>query len=140
MCKTILPVADSPMSPPPIRGGCLKTPLIRPTKTKFRASYQIQNTTPYQSSEGRYTVCMVCGRSVDFIKREKVDWYKRQSTPANEPEYFTRLRREAYENGLNASSFLFLAPAVSQAAACDGTTMTTSAEGQRIMPGTLPTF
>ena len=29
---------------------------------------------------------------------------------------------------------------VSQAAACDGTTITTTAEGQEITPGTLPTF
>ena len=29
---------------------------------------------------------------------------------------------------------------LSQAAACDGTTMTTSADGQNIIPGTLPTY
>ena len=36
----------------------------------------------------------------------------------------------------NEEKFLEL----SQAAACDGTTITTSANGQAIMPGTLPTF
>ena len=61
----------------------------------------------------------------------------RQSTPNNEPEYVTRLRRETYENWLNAGSFLFLAPVVSQAAACDGTTITTTAEVQEIAHGTL---
>ena len=61
-----------------------------------------------------------------------------RSTPQNEPEHITRLRRTAYENWLNAGSFLFITPAVSQAAACDGTTVTTSATGQEFVPGTLP--
>ena len=60
-----------------------------------------------------------------------------RSTPQNEPEYITRLRREAYENGLNAGCFLFITPAVSQAAACDGTKVTTSATGQEFVHGTL---
>ena len=54
--------------------------------------------------------------------------------------YITKIRREAYENGLNAGAFLFITPAVSQAAACDGTLITTSAENQEMVPGTLPTF
>ena len=64
----------------------------------------------------------------------------RRSTPQSEPEHVKRLRREAYENGLNAGCFLFITPPVSQAAACDGTTLTTSAEGQEFVPGTLPTY
>ena len=83
---------------------------------------------------------MVCGRPADAIKKEKVYWYVSRSKPRGKPEYITRIRREAYENGLNAGSFHFITPAVSHAAACDGTTITTSATGQEIMPGTLPTF
>ena len=63
-----------------------------------------------------------------------------RSTPRGEPEYLTKLRREAYVNGLNAGSLLFIAPAVSQAAACDGNSYTTSAYGQEITPGTLPIY
>ena len=44
------------------------------------------------------------------------------------------------ENDLNAGYFLFIKPAVSQAAACDGTTVTTSAKSQEFVPGTLPTY
>ena len=33
---------------------------------------------------------------------------------------------------------VFFTPAVSQAAACDGTRVTTSATGQEFVPGTLP--
>ena len=63
-----------------------------------------------------------------------------RSTPSSEPAHITALRREAYENGLNAGSLLFLTPAVSQAAACDGTRITTTAEGQEIAAGTLPIY
>ena len=58
----------------------------------------------------------------------------------SEPAYITALRREAYSNGLNAGSLLFLTPDVSQAASCDGTKITTTAEGQEIAVGTLPTY
>ena len=83
---------------------------------------------------------MVCGRSVDEIKQEKVNWYMSRSTPRNEPAYITDLRREAYENGLHAGSLLFSAPVVSQAAACDGTRITTTTNEQEAVPGILPTF
>ena len=64
----------------------------------------------------------------------------KRSTPESEPAYITALRREAYSNGLNAGSLLFLSPAVSQAAACDGAKITTTAEGQGIAVGTLPIY
>ena len=123
------------------RGPSQHTPLIRPTDAIFHASYHIQNTRPDQNvSKVRYTAYVVCGRSVDAIKRKKLEWYMQRSTPSDEPEQVTRLRKEAYENGLIAGSFLFLTSAVSQAAACDGRTLTTTANDQQIAPGTLPTF
>ena len=64
----------------------------------------------------------------------------KRSTPESEHAYITALRREAYSNGLNAGSLLFLTPAVSQAAACDGTKITTTAEGQEIAVGTIPIY
>ena len=83
---------------------------------------------------------MVFGQSVQAIKRERVARYMERSTPRNETENVKRLRREAYENGLNAGSFLFLAPTVSQAAGCDGSMITTTADRQEIVPSTLPTY
>ena len=80
---------------------------------------------------------MVCGRSGDAIKMEKLNPYRRQSTPANEPETDSNLKREAYLNGLNAGALLFITPAVSQAAACDGTKYTMSADNHEIVPGTI---
>ena len=142
LCRTLLPVLESPMSPPEHeRGPSLDTLLIQSVEAGFHASYHFQNTRPYQKvSEVRYTGCMVCGRSVDAINEEKVDLYMQLYTPRNEPEQVMRLKKEAYENGLNAGSFLFLATAVSQAATCSSTTVTTTADGQEIMPRTLQTF
>ena len=138
----MLPVPDTPMSPPDHeRGPSSDTPIMQPVMGGFHASYHVQNTRPYENVSTRlYSGCMVCGRSVEAIKKEKVDWYVERSKPRGEPDYIKRIRREAYENGLNAGSFLFITPAVSQAAACDGTLITTSAASQEIIPGTLPTF
>ena len=105
----------------------------------YHGSYYIQNVLPYADlSRQRCHSCMVCGKSIDEIKQEKFNWYMVRSTPKSEPAYITALRREAYSNGLNASSALFLAPAVSQAAACDGTRITTTTQGQESASGTLP--
>ena len=142
ICSTILPVLESPLSPPDHEKGPSKdTPLVQSTSGTFRASYHIQNSRPYDDiSRQRCTSCMVCGRAVDEIKEEKIKWYMDRSTPRGEPEYITKLRREAYVNGLNAGSLLFIAPAVSQAAACDGNNYTTSGYGKEITPGTLPIY
>ena len=142
ICSTILPVPESPMSPPAHeKGPSQDTPLMPPVMGSFHASYHVQNTRPYENvSENLYTGCMVCGRSADAIKREKTEWYVSRTKVRGESEYITQIRRDAYMNGLNAGAFLFITPAVSQAAACDGTPITTTATGQRIAPGTLPTF
>ena len=72
--RTLLPVVESPMSPPPReRGPALDTPLVQSTESEFRTLYYIQNTKPYDNvSEIRYTGCMICGRSVEAIKKEIV--------------------------------------------------------------------
>ena len=117
LCNTILPVLETPMSPPEHeRGPSRYTPLVQPVIGTFHTSYHVQNTMPYENvSEKLYTGCMVCGRSVDEIKEERINWYMGRSTPRDEPEFITKLRREAYINGLNAGSLLFIAPPVSQA-------------------------
>ena len=142
LCTTVLPVLESPLSPPDHESGpSIDTPLVQSTSGTFYASYHVQNIKPYQDvSQNLHTGCMVCGKSRDQIKEEKVNWYMQRSTPSSEPAYITALRREAYVNGLNAGSLLFLTPAVSQAAACDGTRITTTAEGQKIATGTLPIY
>ena len=142
LCTTVLPVLESPLSPPEHeRGPNIDTPPVQMTPGNFYASYHVQNIKPYQNvSESLHTGCMVCGKSRDQIKEEKINRYMERSTPESEPAYITALRREAYSNGLNACCLLFLTPAVSQAAACDGTRITTSAEGQEVATGILPIY
>ena len=142
LCTTVLPVLESPLSPPDHeRRPSIDTPLVQPASGTFYASYHVQNIKPYQNiSESLHTGCMVCGKSRDQIKEEKINWYMERSTPKSELAYITALRREAYSIGLNAGSLLFLTSAVSQAAACDGTKITTTSEGQELATGTLPIY
>ena len=142
LCKTILPVAESPMSlPAHERGPSQDTSLLQTENSGFHASYHIQNSLPYADiSFQRCTSCMVCGKSVDEIKAQKIKRYTELSTPRSEPAYISALRKEAYTNGLNPVRILFIAPAVSQAAACDGIKITTSASGQGVATGTLPDY
>ena len=128
--------------PPHEMGPPMETPMNLDVNSSCRDSYHIPNTGPYQYvSQTLYTGFLVCGRSADAIKKEKVDTYMRRSTPRNEPDQVTKLRREAYENGRNAGVFPLLTPAVSQAAACDGTRITTTAaDDQEIAPGTVPIY
>ena len=129
---------------PPLRGGpILKMPLVpllQPPNAGFNVSYHIQDTFPYENvSTKTYTSCIACGRSADAIKKQKADEYIR-STPRDESTYVTKLRKEAFLNGHNVESFFFIPSAVSQAAAYDGSTITTTANGQDIATGTLPLF
>ena len=142
LCNTILPVLESPMSPfENERGPSLDTPMPQSTDNTFHASYHIQSVRPFADlSNQRCLSCMVCVKYVDEIKQEKTDWYMERSTPRSEPAYITALSREAYSNGLNAGSSLFLALAVSQAAAGDGTKITTTSVGQETATGTLPIY
>ena len=107
ICKTLLPVLESPMSPPEHEiGTSLDKPLVQPAVSNFHASYHVQDTRSYQNvSEMRYSGCMVYGRSMDAIKTEKTDWYMCRSTPRDGPEHKVRLKREAFENGLNTGCF-----------------------------------
>ena len=142
LCSTVLPVLESPMSPPEHeKGPSLDTSIPQAVSDNFHASYHIQKVLPYAdlSRQKRHS-CMVCGKSTDQIKQEKINWYMARSTPRSEPAFITALRREAYSNGLNAGSLLFLAPAVSQAAACDCSWITTTTQGQETASGTLPIY
>ena len=51
---------------------------------------------PYDNlSRQSCTSCMVCGKAVDEIKEERIIWYMERSTPRDEPEFITKLKREA---------------------------------------------
>ena len=140
--KTLLPVLESPASPPEHeKGPVLDTPMHHSVSDNFHASFHIQDVLPYADlSEQRFQSCIVCGKSFEDIKQEKRNWYMERSTPKSEPAYITALRREAYSNVLIAGSLLFRAPAVLQAAACNGTRITTTTYGQETATDTLPIY
>ena len=87
LCKTILPVRESPVSPSPHeRGPSQDTSLLQTGTSGFHASYHIQNALPYTDiSIQRCASCMVCARSVDEIKAAKIMKYMEASTPKSEP-------------------------------------------------------
>ena len=122
LCRTLIPVADSPMSQPPHeKRPTMETPVMQPVSGTFRASFHIHDSMPYNKvSEKRCRGCLVCGQSVDSVKMKKVNDCMKQSTPSCEPKAITNWRREAFLNGLHAGTLTFVTPAVSQAAACDG--------------------
>ena len=50
LCTTVLPVLESPLSPPDHeRGPSMDTPLVQSSTGGFYASYHLQNTRPYQN-------------------------------------------------------------------------------------------
>ena len=54
LCKTLLPVPESPMSPPDHeKGPRMDTPLMQPVMGGFHASYHVQNTRPYENVSTR---------------------------------------------------------------------------------------
>ena len=73
LCATVLPVLESPLSPPDHeRRPSIDTPLVQSTSGTFYASYHVQNTKPYQDkSQNLHTGCMVCGKSRDQKKQKK---------------------------------------------------------------------
>ena len=77
LCRTLIPMQDSPMAPPlHEKGPKMETPLAGPVGDIFRASCHIQGSKPYENvSEKNCKSCMVCGRSVDAIKMEKLNIY-----------------------------------------------------------------
>ena len=51
LCRTLIPVEDSPMSPPPHeRGPTAETPLMQPVSETFRASFHVQDSLPYDNA------------------------------------------------------------------------------------------
>ena len=93
LCRNLTPVENLPMSPPSHeRGPTAETPLMQPVSETFRASFHIQDSLPYDNvSEQQCRGCLVCGRSVDLIKMEKINEYMRRSTTSGEPKEITDL-------------------------------------------------
>ena len=93
-----------------------------------------------QPNEVYYTGCVVCGKDYPAIKEEIILGYLEKTHFPGEP-YESRLaKRNAFEAGMKAGSFILVPRGVSQAAACDGLTCQITPEGDMTapLPGVLP--
>ena len=86
-----------------------------------------------------YSDCVICGKSVEQIKNEVIDYMHRTAIPNETPQQFNA-RRMAFLEGVEIGTFLLLPGGVSQAAACDGDFYTIDASRQNVLPGTLHTI
>ena len=93
-----------------------------------------------QPNEVYYTGFVVCGKDYPAIKEEITLGYLERTHFPGEP-YESRLaKRNAFEAGMKAGSFILVPRGVSQAAACDGLTYQITPENDMTapLPGVLP--
>ena len=145
MCREIIPMVDTPMSPPPEEKG--------PTYDTYSADGQGEITQQsldavanhFQGMEietnnpmANYSDCVICGKSTLQIQSEAVTDYLRKTTILGESADQLEARKRAFLEGMQVGTFLLLPGGVSQAAACDGNIYTIDHTKPIALPGTLP--
>ena len=78
------------------------------------------NLHPHGQCNERETGCLVCGKSYGQVIDETVADYLQHTAQPCETVRDRQIKRQAFNDGLQSSAFIFLHPGVSQAAACDG--------------------
>ena len=148
-CSRLEPFPDSPLSPPlfdqrptydspqgaeiPIQTNWYNNPHITGLGISISGNCG-------QPNEVYYSGCVVCGKDYPAIKEEITLGYLEKTHFPGEP-YESRLaKRNAFEAGMKAGSFILVPRGVSQAAACDGLTYQITPEGDMTapLPGVLP--
>ena len=83
---------------------------------------------------------MVCGKSIIDIREEITLRYIEQTHIPGETYEQRIARRDAFQAGMKAGSFILVPRGVSQAAACDGNMYQVMTEGYEHLPapGALP--
>ena len=141
LCSTLQPIADSPLSPPPHeRGPYHHTPEVQAVPNVMQTvGSHIQNSKQFDKIDTtQFTGCLICGKSIQAIKEQSLQDFLKVTTVPGEPEETTKIRAQSFIAGMGAGTFLFVPPAVSQAAACDGVQYSLGTQGGRAAPGTLP--
>ena len=144
LCREIIPMVDTPMSPPPEEKG--------PTYDTFSVDGQSEITQQsldavanhFQGMEietnnpmANYSDCVICGKSTSQIQCEVTD-YLRKTAILGELADQLEARKRAFLEGMQVGTFLLLPGGVSQAAACDGNIYTIDHTKPIALPGTLP--
>ena len=145
LCREIIPMVDTPMSPPPEEKG--------PTYDTYSADGQGETTQQsldavanhFQGREietnnpmANYSDCVICGKSTLQIQCEAVTDYLRKTAILGESADQLEARKRAFLEGMQVGTFLLLPGGVSQAAACDGNIYTIDHTKPIALPGTLP--
>ena len=145
LCREIIPMVDTPMSPPPEEKG--------PTYGTYSADGQGEITQQsldavanhFQGMEietnnpmANYSDSVICGKSTLQIQSEAVTDYLRKTAILGESADQLEARKRAFLEGMQVGTFLLLPGGVSQAAACDGNIYTIDHTKPIALPGTLP--
>ena len=110
--KTLLSVLESPASPPEHeKGPVLDTPMHHSVSDNFHASFHIQDVLPYADlSKQRCQSCIGCGKSIDDIKQEKINWYMERSTPKSVQLISQLFEEKPTQMGLMPAAYFFWHP------------------------------
>ena len=142
LCREIIPMVDTPMSPPPEEKG--------PTYDTYSADEITQQSLDavanhFQGMEietnnpmANYSDCVLCGKSTLQIQSEAVTDYLPKTAILGESADQLEARNRAFLEGMQVGTFLLLPGGVSQAAACDGNIYTIDHTKPIALPGTLP--
>ena len=84
--------------------------------------------------------CMICGKSFATIKEEITFDYLERTHQVGESHAERLRRRNAFEAGMNAGSFILVPGGVSQTAACDGTRYEVASDDCGSLPLPLQEF
>ena len=144
MCSQLIPMVDTPMSPPAVdkyptgnwRAVAETTTNNNqqcPSGIHFRGPSGDDN--PYITG---CTDCLICGKSVKEIQVEAViDYLHKTAIRGEAPEQFNA-RRLAFLEGMKVGCFMLIPGGVSHASACDGNLYSICHDYQKAQHNTIP--
>ena len=145
LCREIIPMVDTPMSPPPIERGLIYDSYSVDGQSKISQQSLDTVANNFQGMEietnspmGNYSDCRICGKSTLQIQSEAVTDYLCKTAILGESADQLEARKRAFMEGSQVGTFLLLPGGVSQAAACDGNIYTIDHTRPIALPGTLP--
>ena len=132
------PIQDTPQSPPIYEQGPYANDINAPWITEQYPCWP--NNACAEPNFVHHGDCSVCGKSFDTIKEEILFNFLEQ-THIDGESYQTRLRRKnAFQAGMQAGSFILVPRGVLQAAACHGNKYQVAPNDSHLsyIPGVLP--
>ena len=145
LCREIIPIADTPMSPPPEDKGPIYDSISADRQGDITQQSLDTVTNHFQgmgiethNPMANYSDCVICGKSTVQIQNEAVMDYLHKTATLGESANQLEARKRAFIEGMQVGTFLLLPGGVSQAAACDGNVYTIDHTRPIALPGTLP--